>query len=265
MIGVRASFYDPVLIDAAMRLEHDRRFLVAACAIGTLSVPQGSGSAMHSARLMMGAGTTACFGAAQRIYAPRWRRVQNSWLWTRNRRSLHVTGNRLGMFWSCGEIQIQISGRLLAIFSDRARFGVDVGSDPRADNRVTVEARALCAWFNSTLGALGFLMGRGTMLTNPSFSQAELATLRIPDFKQTSPAGLAEAYDRTKRMAVNPWKNSANDEMRDCLDRAASETVGTDIATIRDMRARISREPTVSNEPTIVYRHDSTRPAESKH
>lgn len=87
------------------------------------------------------------------------------------------------------------------------------------------------------------------MLTNPSFSQAELATLRVPDFKATSAASLAEAYEQTRKMPVNPWKNSADDEMRDCLDRAAAETVGIDIAAIRDLRARISREPTVSNEP----------------
>ena len=100
---------------------------------------------------------------------------------------------------------------------------------------------------------------------NPSFSQAELATLRVPDFKAVSASRLAEVYDQTKHMVVNPWKYAADDEVRDCLDLAASETTGIDITAIRDMRARISREPTVSNEPTIVYRHDSTRPAESKH
>ena len=42
------------------------------------------------------------------------------------------------------------------------------------------------------------------MLTNPSFSQAELATLRVPDFKVASAAVLAEAYERTKHIPVKP-------------------------------------------------------------
>ena len=86
------------------------------------------------------------------------------------------------------------------------------------------------------------------MLTNPSFSQAELATLRVPDFEAASPAALAEAYERTRRMTVEPWKHAADDDMRDRLDQAAARTTGIDLETIRDWRARISREPTVSNE-----------------
>ena len=157
-----------------------------------------------------------------------------------------------------------ISGRLLAIFSDRPALG-SMWVPIQSRTTGTHEAKALCAWFNSTLGGLGFLMRRSSTLMNPSFSQAELATLRVPDFKAVSASRLAEVYDQTKHMVVNPWKYAADDEVRDCLDLAASETTGIDITAIRDMRARISREPTVSNEPTIVYRHDSTRPAESKH
>ena len=142
------------------------------------------------------------------------------------------------------------SGRLLAIFSDGPALG-SMWVPIQGQTTSPVEAKALCAWFNSTLGALGFLMRRGTMLTNPSFSQAELATLRVPDFKATSAASLAEAYEQTRLMPFDPWKRSSDDEMRDCLDRAASETTGIDIATIRDWRARISREPTVSNQPVV--------------
>ena len=87
------------------------------------------------------------------------------------------------------------------------------------------------------------------MLTNPSFSQAELATLRVPDFRKTSASMLAEAYERTRHVPVKPWKHADRDDMRDRLDRAAAATTGIDLATIRDWRTRISREPTVSNEP----------------
>ena len=139
------------------------------------------------------------------------------------------------------------SGRLLAIFSAVPAVGsmwVPVQSQTTSPD----EAKALCAWCNSTLGALGFLMRRGRKLTNPSFSQAELATLRVPDFKAASPAALAEAYEHTRQMQVEPWKRAADDDMRDRLDQAAARTTGIDLETIRDWRARISREPTVSNE-----------------
>jgi len=140
-----------------------------------------------------------------------------------------------------------VSGRLFAIFSDSPALG-SMWVPIQGQTTGPDEAKALCAWFNSTLGALGFLMKRGATLMNPSFSQAELATLRVPDFRRASAAMLAEAYERTRQMPVNPWKQAADDDMRDCLDRAAAETTGIDLDTVRDWRARIAREPTVANE-----------------
>ncbi len=137
------------------------------------------------------------------------------------------------------------SGRLLAIFSDSHALG-SMWVPIQTTN--TEEAKALCAWLNSTLGALGFLMRRGATLMNPSFSQAELATLRVPDFRTVNAGMLAAAFEQTKGMPVEPWKKAADDDMRDCLDRAAAATTGISLASIRDSRARISREPTIANE-----------------
>ena len=64
------------------------------------------------------------------------------------------------------------SGRLLAIFSNSPAVG-SMWVPIQGQTTSLDEAKALCAWCNSTLGALGFLNRRGTMLTNPSFSQAE--------------------------------------------------------------------------------------------
>ena len=139
------------------------------------------------------------------------------------------------------------SGRLLSILSNAPT----VGSMwvPIQDKTISLsEAEALCAWCNSTLGALGFLMKRGSTLSNPSFSQAELATLPVPDFKAKSAAVLAEAYEHTRHMPVMPWKYAADDEVRECLDQAAAQTTGIALETIRDWKARISREPTISKE-----------------
>ena len=139
------------------------------------------------------------------------------------------------------------SGRLLSVLSNTPT----VGSMwvPIQDKTISLsEAKALCAWYNSTLGALGFLMRRGSTLSNPSFSQAELSTLPIPDFKATSPTILAEAYERTRHIPVKPWKNAVDDEVRKCLDQAAARTTGIDIEAIRDWKARVCREPTISKE-----------------
>ena len=130
------------------------------------------------------------------------------------------------------------SGRLLAIFSDNPALG---SMWVPIQNTNIEEAKALCAWCNSTLGR------RGATLMNPSFSQAELAMLPVPDFRTLSAVALAEAFEQTKSMPVEPWKNAADDDLRDALDRAAATTTGIEVATIRDLRVRISCEPTVSN------------------
>ena len=241
------QFYDPVLIDAAMRLEQ-KTGLVALRDRHSLGP---AGRRVRDAFRPVDDG-----GGNYRVF---WGRSKDLRTTMEARPEQLVMDKKPALAaryrQQAGHVLLAAkfntnSGRLLAIFSEEPALG-SMWVPLQGQTTSPLEARALCAWFNSTLGALGFLMRRGSTLANPSFSQAELATFRIPDFKATSPADLAEAYDRTKRMAVNPWKDSSDDEMRDCLDRAASETAGIDIATIRDMRARISREPTVSNEPAM--------------
>ncbi len=139
------------------------------------------------------------------------------------------------------------SGRLLALFSEEPALG-SMWVPIRTPEGAEEEAKALCAWLNSTLGALQFLMRRSTTLTNPSFSQADLETIRIPDFRKVPAAPLAEAYERLRFSTVRPWREAAQNDLRDDLDRAARATVGIDLATIRDLRTRISKEPTVSNQ-----------------
>ena len=143
------------------------------------------------------------------------------------------------------------SGRLLAIFSDDAALG-SMWVPVQARSAGKDEAKALCAWFNSTLGTLGFLMNRSTMLTNPSFSQGSLGAMPVPDFRKLDIAPLLEAYEQTKNVEVQPWKHAANNEFRDILDRSAAKTIGIDIETIRDWRQKISREPTISNQRAEV-------------
>ena len=142
------------------------------------------------------------------------------------------------------------SGKLIAIFSEQPALG-SMWVPIQTKNMSVEDAKALCAWHNSTLGMLGFLIRRSATLANPSFSQAELATLRVPDFRVTSSSILAEAYEQTRHIPVTPWKKAADDDMRERLDQAAANTTGIELETIRDLRERISREPTVSNELSV--------------
>ncbi len=140
-----------------------------------------------------------------------------------------------------------LSGRLLAIFSNNPSVG-SMWVPIQSQTTSLDEAKALCAWFNSTLGALGFFNSRGSTLMNPSFSQERLAMLRVPDFKNTSAVVLTEAYEHTKHMKVEPWKKAGDDDIRDQLDQAVAQTTGIDIEKIRDWRHRVSCEPTITNK-----------------
>ena len=139
-----------------------------------------------------------------------------------------------------------ISGRLLAIFSERPAVG-SMWVPVQWQTTGPDEAKALCAWCNSTPGALEFLIRRSTTLTNPSFSQVALATLRVPDFRGASAAFLTEAYECAKHSLIKPWKHAAEDDVRESLDQAAARTTGIDLETIRDWRKRLAAEPTICN------------------
>lgn len=90
------------------------------------------------------------------------------------------------------------------------------------------------------------------MLTNPTFSQTELATLPIPDFRKTDPAILAKAYNNMKKTQINPWKGAENDTSRDILDKAAAQSARVSIQKIRELRKKISLEPTITNEQSKI-------------
>ena len=92
------------------------------------------------------------------------------------------------------------------------------------------------------------LARRSTKLTNPSFSQADLRTLPVPDFTQCSMDELHSAYTDMKHEQVRPWKEAVHDPVRIRLDAAAAATIGLDLSTVTEWRRRISLEPTISNQ-----------------
>ena len=109
-------------------------------------------------------------------------------------------------------------------------------------------AQALCAWFNSIPGILGFLNNRSTKLTNASFSQETFQSLPVPDFNKVSPAKLITAFEQVKNTEIKTLKVSTTDSTRCILDEAAAKTIGLDPEQVADWRERLAKEPTISKE-----------------
>lgn len=108
-------------------------------------------------------------------------------------------------------------------------------------------AQAPCAECNSTLGVCGSLTRWGTEWKDPALSQAELRTLRVPGFKSKRALGLAEAFRARRPHPGQTVENGVDDDMRECLGQAASQTKGMALKTIMVWRARIVRDPSVTN------------------
>ncbi len=142
------------------------------------------------------------------------------------------------------------SGRVLALYTKHPSVGAMwVPVQQKYANQI--ESSALCAWFNSTAGALGFLYRRAAKLTNPAFKLAHLRSLPVPDFQRLDPEPLASAFDTIQDTAVLPWREAARDPVRICLDKAVAQTTGMDELELEDWRQRLAMEPTIrGRDPT---------------
>ena len=48
-------------------------------------------------------------------------------------------------------------------------------------------------------------------------------------FRTANMSLFAEAFERIKHLPVRPWSHAVGDDMRDCIDRAATATTGMDL------------------------------------
>lgn len=139
-----------------------------------------------------------------------------------------------------------VSGRLTALWSSSAAIGsgwVPVTTD--TENR----AKALVAWWNSTPARLMLLNRRTKTLTYPSWSLNQLREIRIP--KPDSPAwdALRAAYTGACELELLPMREAEECRARRMIDEAAMLAFEADEAPLAAWRQKLSREPTVSNEP----------------
>jgi len=137
------------------------------------------------------------------------------------------------------------NGRLTAVWTPSPSFGwwvpVAVGGE--------LSAQALAAWCNSTPVHLMLLNRRARTLTYPVWQLEHLREIRVP--KPDSPAwdALAAAFTQACELELLPMRQAEDCMARRVIDRAAATALNADEAQLAEWRRKLSREPTVSNEP----------------
>ena len=112
--------------------------------------------------------------------------------------------------------------------------------------------RALCAYINSSVGALAMLVDRSnTTPSYPRFSLDDLRKLPVPDFAALGPAavpGLAAAYDRQANSVLRPLPQLNDCPARMALDAAVIAALGLDEELVANIRRQLAREPSVTGQ-----------------
>ena len=112
--------------------------------------------------------------------------------------------------------------------------------------------RAICAYINSSVGALAMLGDRSnTTPSYPRFSIDDMRKLVIPDFAaigEPAASELATAYDRYADAALLPLPQMNNCPARQALDAAVVAALGLDAEEVSTLRRELAREPSVTGQ-----------------
>ncbi len=113
--------------------------------------------------------------------------------------------------------------------------------------------KALCAYFNSTLGILAILGDRTNKIPSyPQFSMDDLRRIPVPDFPALDTwqvKALARAYDTLCDKTLLPLPQMRNCATRKALDRALSAALDLDAELVATIRRELTREPSVTGRP----------------
>lgn len=113
--------------------------------------------------------------------------------------------------------------------------------------------KALCAWFNSTLGLLG-AYGRRTLkaFSYPRFALEDQRSFPTPLLDEAQAAALADAYDRLAEQTLAPLPAMNNCKTRSSLDDVVTavlgDSLGVDREEVRRLRSLLAAEPAVSSK-----------------
>ena len=112
--------------------------------------------------------------------------------------------------------------------------------------------KALCAYFNSSVGLLALLGDRSNRKpTYPQFSLDDLRNLVVPDFQTIGPvavAKLAATYDKYANSVLLPLPQMNNCAVRRTLDVVVCDALGMDGETMDTIRLQLAAEPSVTGK-----------------
>ena len=137
-----------------------------------------------------------------------------------------------------------VSGRLTALWSEVSTFGfgwIPVKGPDRAYEK------AICAWWNSTVGRMLLLNRRAKKLTYPKWSVDHLKSLPCPKPKTPGCAALTEAWKQSNRTPLLPLQQAEDCVVRQIIDEAAAQVLGVEPDVVADWRRRLAAEPTITN------------------
>ena len=137
-----------------------------------------------------------------------------------------------------------VSGRLTALWSEVPTFGF--GWIPAKGPDRAYE-KAICAWWNSTVGRLLLLNRRAKKLTYPKWSVEHLKSLPCPKPETPGCAALAEAWKQSNRTTLLPLQQAEDCVVRQIIDEAAAQVLGVEPDVVADWRWRLAAEPTITN------------------
>jgi len=178
------QFFDPELVSAAMSLEQASNLvpLQNRYSLG----PDGRAIRGIFEAVSGDAGDCQVFWGRSKDLRTTMEAIPEQNVRIKNKAQAESSWNKAGNLLIASRFRTT-SGKLLAIFSHKPSLG-SMWVPVQARSLPIKEAKALCAWHNSTLGSLGFFLQRSSDLANPTFSQAALKQLRVPDFSEVDPS-----------------------------------------------------------------------------
>ena len=137
-----------------------------------------------------------------------------------------------------------VSGRSTALWSDVATFGF--GWIPATGPDRDYE-KALCAWWNSTLGRLLLLNRRAKTLTYPKWSIDHLKSLPCPGPDSPAIGALLAVWEDVKDTPMAPLRMASACSARKLIDSAAAIAIEMDSTELGIWRDKLAKEPTITN------------------
>lgn len=109
--------------------------------------------------------------------------------------------------------------------------------------------KALCIWFNSSVGILGILGNRTSkVLGRPRLSITDMRNLPTPRLDSSAVRALASIYDRCSWLPFTRLKDVESDRVRLLIDQGIERTLRIDPELSMSIRHHISREPSVTKQ-----------------